>query len=278
MSKISVLMTIYNEAEFVEYAIRSCLPNVDHLVVVEGAYKETVKLGASERSIDGTLDIIKKFQNDPKVHLLYANEESDKDQRNVGLEYIKQLNHDGWLLIIDGDEVYTEDSLRMVKVAANNMERSKKMAAYFKSLTFVNDLDHYTEQEFPRLFRITNGAKFVNDNFMVWEDLKLGWQYPHVFKLPYIRYYHYSFVKGSERFELKRKWWESRFPDQQFSYGWHITENGNIDDPNHDIVEFSGQHPSIMMSHPKMKHTEKLLSKEPVWITTGHGTGYWKTE
>ena len=46
--KLSVLMTVYNEKEFVEYAIRSCLPYVDHLVVVEGAYQEVIDLIDSE--------------------------------------------------------------------------------------------------------------------------------------------------------------------------------------------------------------------------------------
>jgi glycosyltransferase involved in cell wall biosynthesis len=274
-NQLSVLMTVYNEAKFMDYSIRSVLPFVDHLVIVEGAYQETINLGVSPRSNDGTLEIIEKYKNDPKVHAIYANELSDKDQRNVGLEYIKQLNHDGWLLLVDGDEVWTEDSLKMVKVAANNMERSKKMAAYFKSLTFVNDFNQYTEQEFPRLFKLTSGAKFVNDNYMTWEDQKLGWSYPHIIKIPYVKYHHYSFCKGSVRFELKKKWWEARFTNQEFDYGWNVDENGIIDDLNHDIIPFTGQHPQVMMTHPEMK---RETAKEPVWTTTGHGTGNWSDE
>ena len=254
-------MTVFNESEFIDYSIRSVLPYVDNLVIVEGSYEETIKLGASPRSNDGTIEIIEKYKNDPKVHILYENRESDKDQRNVGLEYIKKLNSDGWLLIVDGDEVWTKDSLQMVKVAASNMEKTNKYAAYFKSLTFVNDLHHCTEQEFPRLFRITPGAKFVNDNFLNWDDKKLGWAYPHVFKLPYVRYFHFSFTKNLSRFKLKRDWWMSRNLGKDFDYGWHINENGKIDDPNHDIVEFTGKHPDVMMDHPMMKHVLTLKNE-----------------
>lgn len=258
MSKLSVLMTVYNEAEFVEYAIRSCLPYVDHLVIVEGAYQETIALGASPRSTDGTLNKIQNViaeyasKEDPtaaKVRYIEANEKTDKDQRNVGLEIIKELNPEGWFMIIDGDEVYEPATFKMIQVAINNMEKTSKYAAYFKSFTFVNDMKHYAEQEFPRLFKITPGVKFTNDNFVAWEDKKVGWFTPYVIKIPYINYFHYSFCKGKERFEMKKKWWETRF-GKPFDYGWKVNEQGKIEDPDHEIYEFTGQHPKVMESHP----------------------------
>lgn len=274
MSRLSVLMTVYNEAEFIEYAVRACLPHVDDLVIVEGAYQETIALGASPRSTDGTyeflanvrdLEAVRKLfglgfteEDEKKTMDLYckisppihANEQTDKDQRNVGLEKIKELNPDGWCLIIDGDEVYDKNNLAMVRVAMKNMDKSHKYAAYFKSLTFVNGLDNYTEQEFPRLFKITPKCLFINDNAMEWPDKGLGWQFPHVFKIPYIKYHHYAFAKGIERFELKKKWWETRF-GKDFDYGWYVSEEGKIDDPNHEIYEYTGKHPEIMKDYGK---------------------------
>ena len=161
MSRLSVLMTVYNEAEFVDYAIRACLPYVDDLVIVEGAYQETIALGASPRSTDGTLEILEQWKDaaekegeDSIVHFIEANEQTDKDQRNAGLEKIKELNPDGWVLIIDGDEVYDKNAFSMIRSAMVNMDRSQKLAAIFRSLTFVNDFKHFAEQDFPRLFKI----------------------------------------------------------------------------------------------------------------------------
>lgn len=248
---LSVLMTVYNEADFIEYAIQSCLPYVDHLVIVEGAYQETIKLGASPRSTDKTKEIIQSF-NDSKIHFIEANEQSDTQQRNLGLAKIKELNPNGWMLIIDGDEVYDHAALKMVRTCASTMNKQKKLAAYFKSLTFVNDLRHYAEQEFPRLFKITPGLKFVNDNFTVWEDLGISWFSPYVMRIPYVRYFHYSFCKGKARFELKKKWWETRF-GKPFDYGWKVNDVGFIEDENHDIYEYTGTHPSIMVNHPLYK-------------------------
>lgn len=252
-------MTVYNEADFIEYAIRSCLPYVDHLVIVEGAYQETIKLGAPPRSTDNTFTKIQHTiadyasKEDPtasKIRYIEANEQTDKDQRNVGLQKIKELNPDGWCLIIDGDEVYEPDAFKMVRVCMKNMEKTNKYAAYFKSLTFVNDVNHYAEQEFPRLFKITPEATFVNDNFMSWNGVR--WSPPWVIKIPYVSYFHYSFCKGKERFELKKKWWETRF-GQEFDYGWKVNEKDQIEDENHEICEFTGQHPKIMENHPLME-------------------------
>ena len=246
-------MTVYNEADFIEYAIRSCLPYVDHLVIVEGAYKQVIALGKPERSSDGTLEIIEKYRNNPNVHIIFANEKTDKDQRNVGLQKIKELNPDGWMLVVDGDEIYDPSTFSMIKSCANTMEKNNKYAVYFKSLTFVNNANFYCEQEFPRLFRITPGAEFCNDNFLEWSDKNLKWGYPHVVKIPYIRYYHFSFCKGSEKFLEKRNWWMNRGLGKDFDYGWKLDENGQITDDNHNIYEHTGKFPAVMKDHPLFK-------------------------
>ncbi|NHJ84683.1 MAG: glycosyltransferase family 2 protein [Asgard group archaeon] len=265
-------MTVYNEAEYVEYAIRSVLPYVDDLVIVEGAYQETIALGASPRSTDGTREIIHKtvcddvtfeefvnggviFRKDcAGVYYIEVNEKTDKDQRNVGLEVIKKINPNGWLLIVDGDEIYNRDMLAMVKITANNMARTNKYAAYFRSITFINDLKHYADQDFPRLFRITPECKFINDNFMQWSDEGVTWFLPYILRMPYIRYWHYAFAKGLKRFELKRDWWNNReLTDKNFEYDWYVGENGKLYSPNHNVYEYTGQHPEIMKEHPRWK-------------------------
>lgn len=240
-------MTVFNEADFIDYSIRCCLPYVDDLVIVEGSYLETQKLGQPERSNDGTVEIIEKYRTDPKVKIIYANAQTDKDQRNIGLQKIKEINPNGWLLIIDGDEVYIPQTFPLIKKTMANLERQGFKAAYFRSNTFVNDMNHYTLQEFPRLFKITPECTFTNDNFMYWNGAE--WTSRFVTKFSFIQYYHYSFMKDIKRIELKKKWWETRF-GTPFDYGWHL-ENNQWKDKGHTIYEFKGQHPEIMQSHPK---------------------------
>ena len=254
---LSVLCTVYNEVEFLEYSLKSYIDFVDNVVIVEGAYQETINLGKSPRSNDGTIEIIEKYRNNPKVHIIYANEQTDKDQRNIGLEKIKELNPDGWFLIVDGDEVWEQTTLSMVKSYSKLLDESQIYASYFKSLTFINDMYHFTEQEFPRLFKITSGAEFCNDNFVEWKDKGVKWGYPYINKHALIKFFHYSFCKGRDRFLVKKKWWESRFEDRKFEYGWKIDENGKITDDQHKVFPFKGHHPYVMHSHPMYNKKEE---------------------
>lgn len=247
---LSALMTVYNEIDFLDYAIQSCINEVDHLVIVEGAYKETINLGKPSRSTDGTLEIIEKYKTNPKVHIIFANEQSDKDQRNIGLSKIKELNPNGWLYIHDGDEVYTPQNYIQIKALCKRLDKLNFCKGiYFNSLTFVNDFYHFTNQIFPRLFKITPDCIFKNDNYMTWKnDLR-----PDHIEAPFIAnqiyFHHYSYCKNLERFSTKEKWWKTRF-NKEFNYGWHINENGLIEDSNHKIFEYKGKHPEIMKGHP----------------------------
>jgi glycosyltransferase involved in cell wall biosynthesis len=255
---LHVLMTVYNEGEFINYAIRACLPFVKSLTIVEGAYRENIALGASPRSTDGTLQVIQKHLGG-KVSVIYANEQSDPQQRNIGLDSIKkQASPSDYLLIVDGDEVYEPMTLKMVESLSKKMDRTLALGAYFKSMTFVNDFDHYCDQEFPRLFRISPECRFVNDNFMEWPDLNAQWLSPFIIKAPAISFFHYSFCKGAERFNEKKIWWENRFPGKKFHYSWYLDNNGSIADTQHTIKKFKGRHPTIMRSHRLWRQHQTL--------------------
>ncbi|MDO8659567.1 MAG: hypothetical protein Q7K54_03105 [Candidatus Parcubacteria bacterium] len=266
--KLSVLMTVYNEADFIEYAIEGCIPYVDHLVIVEGAYKEKIRLGCSPRSTDGTVEKITKClctkgtDTSDWIEYINANEESDRDQRNVGWRKIKELNPDGFLLIIDGDEVYQKQTFDLIYSTMNMMRKSQKKFAYFNSLTFVNDFNHYTNQYFPRLFDLQNSVGFFNDNHMQWSDKVYDHSILYGQGSSPIKYHHYSFVKGAEKFNQKRNWWMSRGLGKGFDYGWKVDENGQITDKNHRIFLYTGKHPSIMNSHPMMQGENKNGNKE----------------
>jgi len=254
--RLSILMTVFEEANFIEYAIRSCLPYVDDLVIVEGAYLENIKLGKSARSNDGTLNIINRYKDEEKVHIFYANEQSDKDHRNVGLEKIKQLNPDGFLLIIDGDEVYKQFTFDLIKKSIiPQMIKYDKKVRYFSSMTFMNNVNTFCWQQFPRLFKITKECNFINDNQMSYKDNEtiVSFDRSLVPSSDKINYFHYSFLKNKKKFEEKRNWWMNRGLGPNFDYGWNIDENGIISDKtnsNHKPLFFTGKHPNIMKSHP----------------------------
>jgi len=134
------------------------------------------------------------------------------------------------------------------------MEQQNRYAAYFQSLTFCNDFEHYCFQQFPRLFKITNDCFFVNDNFMNWGNIPFV--RPYVFDYLCVKYHHYAFCKNVEKkFNVKKQWWETRFGDnynntgKNFDYGWYVDENGSIKDNNHKIYQYEGRHPKVMETH-----------------------------
>ena len=253
--KLAALMTVYNEAKFLEPALASVYDHIDDIIIVEGAYQETIRMGKPAHSDDGTLEKVIEHHkvksmyfhdsyvdcsgrccvqsDDSKIHVIVANAESDAQQRNIGLEKAKELGAD-WLLIVDGDEVYKPYMFKMIhKAMESNID-----AYVFSCLTFVNDFKHYCKQQFPRLFKLHPDTHFTNDNFVSshgrdWPELKHG--------IMDIQYYHYAFMKGLERFEAKKEWWESRF-DEPFHYDWFI-ENDKIVPESHNIFEYDGSHP-----------------------------------
>jgi hypothetical protein len=88
---------------------------------------------------------------------------------------------------------------------------------------------------------------------MSWTDVGVNWVQPYVISLPQIKFYHYSFCKGLDRFRLKKIWWETRY-DSNFKYSWNLDSDGKICDNNHRICYFTGKHPEIMKTHPKYKN------------------------
>ena len=246
--KLTALITVYNEAKFLDCCLNSIKDHVDKIVIVEGAYQETIRLGKPKRSDDGTIEIINAHScdlsdvgvfppNSMKFFHMRANEESDAQQRNVGLEVIKKNDSD-FFVIIDGDEVYKPYHFKMIRMA---MSRPIIDAWYFTCNTFVNDFNHYCKQSFLRLFRLYDDAEFINDNFITsngrsWQDIPKA-------ELN-VNYFHYAFLKGKERFETKKKWWESRFGENKFHYDWNVNDKGMIKPENHEVYEYIGSHPA----------------------------------
>lgn len=235
---IGGLMTVYNEAEYVDYAIRAALECVDYLSIVEGAYIETLKTnpGKGPRSNDGTLDIIEKYKNHPKVNIIYANEKSDPQQRSCGLTFLKEKKCD-WMIIIDGDEVWEEESFDILR---NKLEVISPEVETIKLdiLVFVNNFLTYTKQTMPRIFRIHDDLTFISDNDTQYYQKFINWNDP--------TFFHYAYVKNIDRFITKVNWANFRGRSD-----WFINEKGEYYSPNHQLFYFYGDHPNVMKKHPK---------------------------
>lgn len=238
-----VLATVYNEAKFLELALQSVVPHVDGLVAVEGAYQEVMKLGKPARSTDGTLDILKAAVAKWPTKFTYveANEKSDPHQRNVALGIIKKAYPGATAtMILDGDELYMPYQIRAASALAKGMNERGIDAYYFTCMTFVNDYKHYVLQQFPRLFRLYEDTEFINDNYVRGGGKDWTQITPAVYDM---KYFHYGFVKGPDKFKTKKQWWNTRFGSGNFNYDWHL-EEGQIVPENHTVYEYAGRHPT----------------------------------
>jgi glycosyltransferase involved in cell wall biosynthesis len=237
---IGALMTVYNEAEYADYAIRSALEQVDYLSIVEGAYQETLKMnpGKTPRSNDGTLDIISRYKDHPKVNIIYANEKSDPQQRNVGLQFLKDKRCD-WILIIDADEIWDTYEYECLK---DKLEAVSPDVETIKLdiLVFVNNFLTYTNQTMSRVFRMHDDLIFISDNETQYHYKFINWHEP--------KFFHYAYVKNKDRFNTKINWWKCRGGSD-----WFVDKDGNYYSPNHTLYHFYDGHPCIMESHPRFE-------------------------
>jgi len=107
--KKTAFMIVYNDADYVDYAIRSIKDWVDEMVIVEGAFEITMAGGKPARSNDGTLDIIKRHVDNKKVFLKQVNLREHKHHYDVGYQHAIKNGSD-WAIMIDSDEVWTKQS------------------------------------------------------------------------------------------------------------------------------------------------------------------------
>lgn len=235
--KFGALITVYNEVEYIEYALTSILKHFDHIAIVEGAYQETLTTNPEKpaRSNDGTRAILQRYKHHSNITIVEANEQSDPQQRSVGMKILKQKDCD-WCVIVDADEVWEEDSLDELKTKLELLQ-PEVSTVKLDIQVFVNDFWHYTWQTMSRCFRIKPHTKFISDNeIQEWQQF-IRWTSP--------TFFHFAYVKNLDRFMTKVKWWACRGGSD-----WFVDSAGKYSSPNHKIYEFTGEHPEIMKNHP----------------------------
>jgi hypothetical protein len=104
-----------SEEEFVAAAIESVYPLADRIVVVEGGTEFAVRAGlcdAEGRSIDRTVEEVRSVA-DPRgiLELVRAPGRPWRDKREMRNEYAKRLRPGDWMLLLDADEVFTDEGL-----------------------------------------------------------------------------------------------------------------------------------------------------------------------
>lgn len=251
--KIVSFLCVYNDHEFLDQAIEAFRHYPDKLYIIEGSWKASQKFGANSRSNNLVYDIINKYVDNKKVFLVQANENRERDQRQIGLELAKKDGAD-WCHMLDADEVYSNNSLLQIRKMLEHSMKSNVLGWRLKSYNFINSLKKWYNGDYMRIYRVTPAAQFVMDNDVVWPD-KDG----SVNKAQFFAFHHYNYVKlNSDAFWLKMNYQEEQDPSfrqRHLPHYGYIKEKKEYKIPSDiPIYDFTGKHPSIMKDHPYFKN------------------------
>jgi glycosyltransferase involved in cell wall biosynthesis len=105
---VSVVMPTYNHANFISDAINSILSQT---------YTNWELIIVDNFSLDGTMEIVKKF-NDPRIRFLQvSNEGIVAKSRNLGMNAAKG----SWVAFLDSDDIWFPNKLKVVSEQLNDL-------------------------------------------------------------------------------------------------------------------------------------------------------------
>ena len=210
---ITAVFCIYNEQEYLEYAVESILPAVDRVILCLGKtpYNAYNPVAREVSSPDGTEALAEALaRRERKITLIKGTWASEVDHRNTGLgECLKDDADYYWL--VDGDDIYQEDHLRNIR---QEIERNPKAGTFiikchifWRSFSYRIPAQELTWRP-RRIFKMTrtrrilgipfpHALRFVGQN----EMNSLG----PVLELPPERavFYHFSYARSSPAMEDK---------------------------------------------------------------------------
>jgi hypothetical protein len=268
--KIIALMAEYNESLFIEYVLNSIYDFVDEIIIIDSAMKSVVDRGGSLRSTDGTIDIIKKWQQkNKKIHIILPNEAKETPAKlcEPGLDLAKELKGD-WLMTCCGDEIWPKNILRPLRKFLKNCDNNNILGVNFNMNYFAPDFWHFKEFYGPRLSKITPNCSmpFITQDVLYWPEFN-SWQSIELNKVPehvrkmnidypkFLKVFHYSCV-GYERVKFKYDFYKFHKDNIGSSHNKHYMDKNWNFFKKTGYKDFTGKHPKLMLNHKL--YNEKL--------------------
>jgi len=258
--KKTAFMIVYNDIDYVEYAIRSVLDWVDNLVIVEGAFQITMATGKPARSNDGTLDVLAKYIDNKKVFLKQVNLQEHKDHYDVGYQWAIENGAD-WAIMIDSDEVWTKSAKLMADSMMARIGKGQGVGIPAEILVeeycFINDFKTWYPGTYPRIFSCVPGSKFVFDNEVQFGGCQRG-RHPR-WRVLGRDIYHYGYVRRKKRWEMKQEYMWEKDHNPSIKNDYKLEGNVYIIPKDLPIYQFAGNHPDIMKEHPFFDKTAEEI-------------------
>ncbi|HKC04363.1 MAG TPA: glycosyltransferase [Patescibacteria group bacterium] len=144
MTKIWAHTLVKNESRWLWYAVSSIIEHVDRLLLWD--------TGSTDNSIEIEKALIKKYPE--KIEFKQRKIFGTADFTNARQEMLDATNSD-WFLMLDGDEIWWEDSIKKVVKAIDAVEAINNDGKNIESIVvptvnLVGDIFHYQEKSAGR--------------------------------------------------------------------------------------------------------------------------------
>lgn len=276
--KIVGIMPVYEEADWVEWAVEGIIDFVDELIIAEGYQGPAWHFGTC-RSQDGTIDIINRLaekydkiiltQCQSRRHVLSGKAAT----HNHALKISRKIREADWYMICDADEFYSDEQKAALRKELGSADRD---SLHVNSRYFFYNFKHFIYMPLGRFFRVTEGMFFKPGQFPHYADGRPYESAPSYLLLKDAPMFHYSFVKRPAA-EIKRrimeycavqryKWvfdwidqvymqWSEKRAEEIYELN-RIRFNGQggiFFDGAHEaqrLQVYNGEHPGLLDDHP----------------------------
>lgn len=263
----SVIMTIYNEEEYLEYALKSIYDWAWEIIIVEAVVENMFKVTNSYTSTDRTSEIIEQFikKYDKEGKIKYKKfYRTFKDKIELQNEALKEVTGNIFFKL-DGDEVYKKEHLELLKEAfISNPEID---LVYFTTLNFWAsfrlvtkgtswDVAHF------KILRYKEGMKYVDGHSQMRdrEGDNIDWHKTTKYKtiyMPEVINYHFGWCKKARFIENKLNFVRNRTFDH-YDNAVHNTyskwKHGDWSNPYESssglVYPYYDTLPAILKNHP----------------------------
>lgn len=203
-----------NEEEFLEAAVDSISPVVDHWIIVVGGNEYAHKAGMCDSKgypNDNTLEISRKLVKKYGGSVIEPPNRLWKDKVEMRNQYAKLLKENEWMFMLDGDEIYKPNQLYRIQ----ELMKEGYECFILNFWTFWNNVntigtgvwDNYPQE---RIVKWKKGYKYSGKNHLFVSDAhnNLIKNKVKTFSGKERLFYHYSWVRPLQKIKQKRDYYK----------------------------------------------------------------------
>lgn len=272
--KVTAMMIALNEEQFIESSIRALIakPEIDQIVIVEGADRKYPTATDDGLSVDNTSQIVEKLASEcGKIQYMKMGWVDGKEAlRQRCIDEVPSDDPDRWCLFVDADEVWSDSEFE--KLIDEIKRHPQSGAIYFRHLHFWKKpgtiaTGSMWDRPLFRLYRnAENGLKIHshgNEPHLP-NGKRLGDVYGRETNMN-IKLHHYGYMKRGDDVRDKIEYYRRRDKGLNVIDTFSNWKQGDSTQPTHGggtVSEYTGNHPKYISEALAEKKTPKSTPEE----------------